>query len=80
VSTISLGWIAVARDLLIFCPPTCSQPWAKTCRGTSTPAAISIAGQITAWKRRMSFPTRCTSAGQVRANICGSVPKPAAVA
>ena len=31
--------------------------------GTSMPAAISMAGQITAWNLRMSLPIRCR-AGQ----------------
>ena len=34
--------------------------------GTSMSAAISIAGQMTAWNLRMSLPIRCTSAGQNR--------------
>ena len=32
--------------------------------GTSIPAAISSAGQMTAWNLRMSLPIRCTLAGQ----------------
>ena len=35
-----------------------------TFSGTSMPAAISIAGQITAWNLRMSLPIRWTVAGQ----------------
>ena len=34
--------------------------------GTSRPAAISIAGQMTAWNLRMSLPIRWTVAGQKR--------------
>ena len=64
-----LGAIPVSLDLLIFSPPTSSQPWANTLRGNGSPAAISIAGQITAWNRRMSLPTRWTSAGQVRGEL-----------
>ena len=30
----------------------------KTCLGSSISAAISIAGQITAWNLRMSLPIR----------------------
>ena len=37
-----------------------------TRRGTSSPAAISIAGQMTAWNLRMSLPIRWTVAGQKR--------------
>ena len=33
----------------------------KMLRGTSIPAAISIAGQMTAWNLRMSLPIRWTS-------------------
>ena len=32
--------------------------------GTSSPAAISIAGQMIAWNLRMSLPTSWTVAGQ----------------
>ena len=39
---------------------------------------MSMAGQITAWKRRMSLPTMWF-AGQRRANSSGSVPYPVAV-
>ena len=38
----------------------------KRWRGSSTSAAISIAGQITAWNLRMSLPIRWKSAGQKR--------------
>ena len=71
---IVLGAMPVSLVLLIFSPPTSSQPLANTLRGGSRPAAISIAGQMTAWNRRMSLPTRWTSAGQSRANRSGSVP------
>ena len=47
----------VSFDLLIFSPPTSSQPWPNTRCGTSSPAAMSMAGQMTAWKRAMSLPT-----------------------
>ena len=69
---ICVGAMPVSLDLLIFSPPTSSQPCANTLRGNGSPAAISIAGQITAWNRRMSLPTRCTSAGQVGANCSRS--------
>ena len=35
-----------------------------TLSGTSMPAAMSMAGQITAWNLRMSFPIGWTVAGQ----------------
>ena len=54
----SSGAMPVSLDLLIFSPPTSSQPCAKTCAGNGSPAARSIAGQYTAWKRKMSLPTR----------------------
>ena len=81
----SLGAIPVSLDLLIFSPPTNNQPCANTFFGIATFAAINIAGQITAWNRRISFPTKCTSAGQVFANFLppsesGSSPSPTAVA
>ena len=70
----------VRFDLDIFSPPTISQPLAAILPGSGRPFAISIAGQITAWKRRMSLPTRCTSAGKVSSNRSWSAPKPTAVA
>ena len=42
---ISLGAMPVSFVFDIFSPPTSSQPWAKTVRGGSMPAAMSIAGQ-----------------------------------
>ena len=79
------GAMPVSLLLLIFSPPTSSHPWAYTCPGRGSPAAISIAGQMTAWKRRMSLPTRWMSAGHVAANFVapedgGSSPRPTAVA
>ena len=38
-------------------------PWPKTCRGSGSFAAISIAGQMTAWNRVMSLPMTWRSAG-----------------
>ena len=53
-------------DLEIFCSSNKRYPWTKICCGTSYPAAMSIAGQYTQWKRRMSFPIRwCTWGHQV---------------
>ncbi|MNW56252.1 hypothetical protein D3C74_339600 [compost metagenome] len=79
-----LGAMPVSFDLLIFSPPTRSQPCANTVLGRGRPAAMSIAGQITAWKRRMSLPTRCTLAGHVAANLAccsgSSLSSPTAVA
>lgn len=61
----------VRLDLLIFSPPTSSQPLAAIRPGSGRPFAISMAGQMTAWKRRMSLPTRWTSAGNVDSNFSG---------
>ncbi len=80
MSVIWSGAMPVSLDLLIFSPPTSSQPCANTFFGSGSPAAISMAGQMTAWKRRMSLPTKWMSAGQVRSYFSGSAPYPAAVA
>ncbi len=40
-----LGAMPVSLLLLIFSPPTSSQPCANTLPGSGSPAAISIAGQ-----------------------------------
>ena len=49
--------------LLMRSPLKYTQPWPNTCFGSATPALISIAGQITQWKRVMSLPTTCRLAG-----------------
>ena len=67
MSVISDGAMPVSFDFDIFSPPTSSQPWPKTRFGTGSPAAMSIAGQMTAWNRAMSLPTMCTL-GQRRRN------------
>ena len=41
-----------------------SQPWPYTFFGSGRPTLISIAGQMIEWKRTISLPTMCTSAGQ----------------
>ena len=56
--------MTLPSDLLIFSPSTVHQPFEVTRFGTGNPAAIRNAGQYTAWKRRMSLPTKCASAGQ----------------
>ena len=56
------------------------KPWPKTARGSATPALISMAGQMTAWKRVMSLPMTCRSAGHHRSNIARSLPRPTAEA
>ena len=71
---------AGARLFDIFSPPIVRNPCTNTVRGTASPAAISSAGQITAWNRAMSLPITCRSAGQRAANSSGSVPNPMAVA
>ena len=66
----SSGAMALPRDLLIFSPwpvssfLTMRKPWAKTCSGRASPIAMSMAGQMTQWKRMMSLPTTCICAGQ----------------
>ena len=53
------------------------KPWANIFLGIGSPADISMPGQYTAWKRRMSLPTKCTLAGQPRACSsfgCASTP------
>ncbi len=62
----------VRLDFDIFSPPTISQPLAAIFPGRGRPCAISMAGQMIAWKRRMSLPTRCTSAGNVDSKRAGS--------
>ncbi len=70
----SCGLMPVRFDLDIFSPPTISQPLATTLPGSGSPCAISIAGQITEWKRRMSLPIRCTFAGNVLSNFSWLAP------
>ena len=68
------------RLLLIRSPPAArSQPWTQTLRGSSMPALMSIAGQMIVWKRLMSLPITCRSAGHHFANASGSSGKPAPV-
>jgi hypothetical protein len=57
-----------------------TQPWPNTCFGSGRPALINIAGQTTVWKRVMSFPMTCRSAGHHFANFASSVAYPAAAA
>ena len=51
----------VPRDLDIFSPFTVRWPWTTIRSGRFRPAAQSMAGQKTAWKRRMSLPMTCSS-------------------
>ena len=55
--------------LLIFSPPLSTYPWIISRRGSSRPAAISSAGQITAWNFRMSLAMSCRSGGQKRLQV-----------
>ena len=59
---------------LIRSPRTVRNPWAKTRFGSANPADISIAGQYRVWKRVMSLPMTCRSAGHQRLNVASSVP------
>ena len=54
----------VPRDLDIFWPSSTSQPWPNTCLGRGNPSACRMMGQMMVWKRMISLPTRCRSAGQ----------------
>ena len=51
-------------DLLILPPSSSSQPWPYTFLGRGRPRAMRMAGQMMEWKRTISLPTKCTSAGQ----------------
>ena len=56
--------MTLPSDLEIFWPSLVHQPCANTRSGGATPADIRKAGQNTQWKRMMSLPTMCRSAGQ----------------
>ena len=51
-SAASIGSMAVPSDLLIRWPRKVMNPWPNTCRGSGSPALISIAGQMTVVKSR----------------------------
>ena len=51
----------VPRDFDIFSPFTVRWPWTGIRSGRLRPVAQSIAGQKTAWNRRMSLPMKCSS-------------------
>ena len=51
----------VPRDFDIFSPFTVRWPCTGMRSGRLSPAAHSMAGQNTAWKRRMSLPMKCSS-------------------
>ena len=72
VNNAGISMRALFSDLDIFCPSFVHQPCAKILFGSSTFAAIRKAGQYTAWKRKMSFPTICI-AGQNFLNFSFSV-------
>ncbi len=73
------GSITLPSDLLIFSPSTTHQPLEVTRFGGAIPADIRNAGQYTAWKRMMSLPTKCASAGQKSQRASFSSGKPQAV-
>ena len=52
------------RDFDILSSSNSSQPCTTTDFGSGSSAAIRNAGQYTQWKRTISLPTMCTSAGQ----------------
>ena len=55
-------------DFDIFSPLVSRKPWPNTVCVTGSPAAMSIAGQITQWKRVMSLPTKWYCIGQRASN------------
>ncbi len=61
-------------DLLMRSPFRYTQPWPNTRPGSGRPALMSMAGQITQWKRVMSLPTMCRSAGHHFLNSASSHP------
>ena len=61
----SIGSTVLPRDFEIFCPLNVRYPWTRSFFGSSIPADISIAGQITEWNQLMPLPTTWTSAGQL---------------
>lgn len=63
-STSTTGSTTLPLDLLIFPPSSSSQPWPNTFLGSGRSSAMSVAGQMIVWKRMISLPTKCTSAGQ----------------
>ncbi len=72
-----MGSSTLPRLLPIFRPSLVRNPWPYTRRGTGSPALISMAGQYTAWKRRMSLPMMCSEAGQpAEASASGLPPAP----
>ena len=52
------------RDFDILLSSNSSQPCATMDLGSGSPAASRNAGQYTQWKRTISLPIMCTSAGQ----------------
>ena len=60
------------RDFDILLSSNSSQPCAMIFCGTGSPAAIRNAGQYTQWKRTISLPIICTSAGQYFSYFCAS--------
>ena len=59
-----MGSTTLPFDFDILPPPSSSQPWPKTFFGRGIPMLMSMAGQMMEWKRTISLPTMCTSAGQ----------------
>ena len=66
------GSTTLPKDLLILTPSNTSQPWPKICLGSGMSSILSMIGQIIVWKRMISLPTMCLSAGQYFSNSDGS--------
>ena len=65
------GQVTASRGKVLEGPRT-RKPCAKIFLGMGSPADMSMPGQYTAWKRRMSLPTKCTSAGHPHARSSSS--------
>src|ERR1043166_3836761 len=70
----SLRLTAAPAVLLSLAPDHCTYPCAHTAAGGGGPAASSIAGQITQWKRVIPLPMTCRSAGHRRSNPASGNP------
>jgi hypothetical protein len=63
-ATSAFGSMTFPRDLPILSPSLVRKPWPKTPLGRGSPADMSMPGQYTAWKRRMSCRENQVKGGQ----------------